>query len=137
MTDPPSFDENRSDPPLIEAISRAFIEDKAATPPITLRAGNRIDDYREPVAFDAALDAVSDTYLEQYPWGVAYLDPASWRHYLPFLMEYALRHRSSADLIVEALLNSLRPPGPGPAASGIPLHGSGSAGLALLGSARL
>ena len=95
---------------LVEVISQAFAAEKAAVPALTLRAGNRIDDYQPPVAFDPAQDAVSDGYLEQYSWGVAHLDPASWRYYLPFLMEYALRHLSSADLIVEALLNSLRPP---------------------------
>ena len=61
-------------------------------------------------SFDVLLDAISDEYLEAHPWGSGYLDAASWRHYLPFMMEYALRHLAEASDVTDALLTSLRPP---------------------------
>jgi hypothetical protein len=38
---------------LVDVISQAFFaDDTAAVPPVTLRSGNLIDDYRQRVAFD-------------------------------------------------------------------------------------
>jgi len=88
----------------------AFAGDLRAPPAITLRGGNSIDDYREPEAFDAVVDAVSDSYFERHWWGIAHLDPQSWRYYLPHLIEYSLRHRREATMVIDALLSSLRPP---------------------------
>ena len=39
-----------------------------------------------------AHDQPTDAYLEGFAfWGLAYLDAQSWRHYLPRLIDYALR----------------------------------------------
>jgi hypothetical protein len=81
-----------------------------ARPAITLRAGNELDDCRQPCPYDKNLDAVSDAYLEQYFWGVSFLDAASWRHYLPHLIEYAIRNSRQSNNVTDALLNNLRPP---------------------------
>lgn len=88
----------------------AFSADLAREPALTLRGGNALDEYREPPPFDRAFDVVCDAYLEQHYWGVGYLDPESWRHYLPALMDYALRRRAQSSAVIEALLESLRPP---------------------------
>lgn len=69
-----------------------------------------MDDAVPPPAFDATTDAVTDAYLEMFFWGVSFLDTPSWKHYLPPLVEYALRHQYQPSLVVEALLTSLRPP---------------------------
>ena len=88
----------------------AFSREAKAQPSITLRGGNDLDDYKQPSAFDPDLDAISDGYLEQYAWGVGYLDAESWRHYLPSLIDHSVRHISTGSNAVDALLNSLRPP---------------------------
>ena len=67
----------------------AFAAEARATPPTSLRSGNAIDDYGTPVPFDAVLDATSDLYLESFHWGLPHLDAISWRHYLPYLIDYA------------------------------------------------
>ena len=72
----------------------AFAAEIQRSPSITLRAGHALDEYKQPPAFDAAIDDHSDEYLERYPWGITYLDPASWRHYLPYFIRYALVHSS-------------------------------------------
>lgn len=95
---------------LVARVEAAFAADLAVTPSITLRCGNAIDNYGERQPFRQSEDTVSDSYFEQYWWGVAHLDPPSWRHYLPQLIEYALRHMREPDMVVEALLSSLRPP---------------------------
>lgn len=95
---------------LVERVRRAFAVDARSTPPLSLRGGSAIDEYREPAPFDPALDVVSDIYLEQHHWGVTYLDAASWRHYLPALIDYALRHLDTTSPVVEAWLWSLMPP---------------------------
>ena len=92
-----------------------FRADLVLDPPITLRGGNALDDYEQPSAFDSRLDDPTDTYLEQYAhYGLTYLDPPSWRHYLPRLVDYALRHYKECDgrsgLVIEGLMASLRPP---------------------------
>lgn len=88
----------------------AFRAELATAPPMSLRGGNALDEYREPPPFDEALDAPNDQYLENYYWGLPHLDPASWRHYLPFFIDYALRHMEAAEMPVDTLLFSLRPP---------------------------
>src|SRR5262245_34054758 len=81
---------------------------------MTLRGGVAVDAYDTPPPHDAVLDEPSDAYLEQYAFGgVTYLDAASWRHYLPRLIDYALRHvdsRAPGTMAIDALLWSLRPP---------------------------
>lgn len=95
---------------LVAELFTAFAQDVAATPSVTLRAGNDLDDYKQPSPYDAVADAISDAYLERYPWGIGYLDAASWRHYLPYLIDYALRHLQDGGLVIDSLLFSLRPP---------------------------
>jgi len=88
----------------------AFAADLAVTPTVTLRVGNSLDEYKDPEPFDSAEDAVSDSYFERYWWGMAHLDPPSWRHYLPQLIEYSLRHRRESSMVIDTFLSSLRPP---------------------------
>lgn len=95
---------------LVAELFSAFAPEVAAAPSVTLRAGNDLDDYEQPSQFDPAADSICDAYLESYSWGIAHLDAASWRHYLPHLIEYALRHRHDNSLVVDALLSALRPP---------------------------
>jgi hypothetical protein len=99
---------------IIQRAFEVFQADAAAAPPMTLRGGCAADEYAEPQAFDPALDEPTDAYLERYAfWGLAYLDAASWRHYLPRLIDYALRHIDSnapGTMAIDGLLCSLRPP---------------------------
>src|SRR4029453_7183040 len=92
----------------------AFGADVAANPAITLRGGNALDSYDSPPPFDPAIDDPTDAYLETYAFnGVAFLDPPSWRHSLPRLIDYALRNTASnapGTMAIEGLLWSLRPP---------------------------
>lgn len=91
--------------------SEVFHADKLATPQITLRGGDAVDSYNVVPPHDADLDKLTDAYLEAYTfWGLAYLDPASWRHYLPHLIDYTLRHMDDPKMAVEGLLHNLRPP---------------------------
>jgi len=93
----------------------AFAADLAVTPTVTLRGGNALDEYKDPEPLDSEGDAVSDSYFERYWWGVAHLDPPSWRHYLPQLIEYSLRHRRESSMVIDTFLSSLRPPDREPA----------------------
>jgi hypothetical protein len=95
---------------LIADIFAAFAAEGSAFPPMTLRGGDAVDACKQPPPFDVLVDAVSDEYLEAHPWGSGYLDATSWRHYLPFMMEYALRHLSETSDVTDALLTSFRPP---------------------------
>jgi hypothetical protein len=95
---------------LIADIFAAFSAEGSAFPSMTLRGGDAVDAYQEPPPFDVLVDAISDEYLDAHPWGSGYLDAASWRHYLPFMMEYALRHVTESSDVIDALLTSLRPP---------------------------
>ena len=88
----------------------AFTTDMKTRPELTLRGGNNLDNYRAASAFDITIDTISDHYLEQHCWGLGYLDTASWRHYLPYLIEYSLRHLEQGSDVIDALLNNLRPP---------------------------
>ena len=88
----------------------AFQHEAYAQPTITLRGGNALDDCKSPPQYDPEFDRPTDAYIERFPWGIGYLDPESFRHYLPHLIEYALRHASVANDVVDALLSNLRPP---------------------------
>lgn len=89
-----------------------FQADAEAVPPLTLRGGDAVDGYAEPPAYDPAVDEPTDAYLEKYAFnGIPYLDAASWRHYLPRLIDYALRHLGrSRTMAIEGVVSSLRPP---------------------------
>ena len=95
---------------LIADIFAAFSAEGTAFPPMTLRGGDALDLNKPAPPFDVLVDAISDEYLEAHPWGSGWLDAASWRHYLPFMMEYALRHVTETSDVTDALLTSLRPP---------------------------
>lgn len=87
-----------------------FAEDAASPPTITLRGGEAIDRYQAPPSFDPNADAISDAYLRKYAGGLTFLDAASWRHYLPHLIEYTVRHAQHGSNAGDALLHNLRPP---------------------------
>jgi hypothetical protein len=97
-----------------DIVSRAFEvfrTDLESPPPLTLRGGNAVDGYTQPVPFDPADDDPTDTYVEGFAfWGIGYLDARSWRHYLPRLIAYAASHPHDPAMVVEALVRSLRPP---------------------------
>jgi hypothetical protein len=89
----------------------AFSADAVTTPQMTLRGGYAADSYDFAPPYDPELDKLTDTYLEDYTfWGLAHLDPASWRHYLPYLIDYTFRHLDDPKMAVEGLLHNLRPP---------------------------
>ncbi len=91
--------------------SEAFRSDLQAAPRETLRGGYAEDGYDFPPPPDPELDRLTDEYLEAYTfWGLAFLDAASWRHYLPHLIEYTFRHMDDPKMAVEGLLHNLRPP---------------------------
>lgn len=100
------------DTTLVSRAYAVFQADYAATPALSLRGGNAVDSYAEPPPYDPAVDAPTDEYLAQYTfWGLGYLDAASWRHYLPLLIDYSIRHiADSGTMAIEGLLYSLRPP---------------------------
>ncbi len=86
-----------------------------ATPPVTtLRNGNDLYTYESPMLYDPVADAPTDAYIEKYaPDAVFFLDPASWRHYIPPLIAYTLRHLpdpDSASTAADCFLATLRPP---------------------------
>ena len=87
-----------------------FAADLALVPPMTLRQGDAIDSYGTAPPRSETGDTVTDSYLEQYSCGLAHLDAASWRHYLPSLADLAQRHVGSNSNAVGALIASLRPP---------------------------
>lgn len=88
-----------------------FQADLEAAPQKTLRGGNAEDSYDLAPPPDAELDRLSDEYLEAYTfWGLAFLDAASWRHYLSPLIDYSFRHMDDPKMAVEGLLHNLRPP---------------------------
>jgi hypothetical protein len=95
---------------LIEVVRDAFAADLASKPAITLRGGDRLDDCGECPPYEAVIDAVSDEYLESFHWGIGYLDAASWRHYLPHLADYVIRHFDQGTLVGEWTIASLSAP---------------------------
>ena len=91
--------------------NEVFYADVMATPQMTLRGGYAVDSYDFAPPPDPILDELTDAYLEEYTfWGLTYLDPASWRHYLPHLIDYSFRHMDDPKMAVEGLLHNLRPP---------------------------
>jgi hypothetical protein len=91
--------------------SELFHADALAAPEMTLRGGYAEDSYDFAPPSDPVLDELTDAYLEAYTfWGLAYLDPASWRHYLPHLIDYTFRHMDDPKMAVEGVLHNLRPP---------------------------
>ena len=100
-----------SDADIVRRAAEAFQADAGAPPPLTLRGGNAVDGYDLPEPFDPVRDEPTDRYLEDHAfWGLAYLDARSWRHYLPRLIDYALRRPDDPAMVTEALVQSLRPP---------------------------
>jgi len=99
---------------IIRRAYEAFGADLAGAPAITLRGGDALDGYDEPPPSDATVDEPTDAYLETYAFNaLPFLDSASWRHYLPRLIDYALRHIASnapGTMAVDGFLFSLRPP---------------------------
>jgi len=95
---------------LIKEIRSVFSTDLVALPARTLRAGNAYDEHLPEPPFDPKMDIPTEDYLEKYHWGVCHLDPLSWRHYLPALLEYSLKNMAEDDMTIEATLRSLRPP---------------------------
>ncbi|MGB5633186.1 MAG: DUF6714 family protein [Waterburya sp.] len=101
---------------LIKLINEVFKDTTVEIPPMTLRAGNAVDSYDNPTAYDEQLDQPTDEYIQQFAyWGLPHLDPVSWHYYLPLLMSYSLRNATKdapveSGLAVEATLFSLRPP---------------------------
>ena len=97
---------------LVRRAFEAFRTDATTIPPMTLRGGNAVDSYHDPPPYDLQLDDPTNEYLDRYCfWGLIYLDAASWRHYLPRLIDYALgRAADPGSLVIESLLSSLRPP---------------------------
>lgn len=100
-----------SRPDLVRRAFEAFSEDASSPPPLTLRGANAVDSYDRAEPYDAAIDEPTDAYIEGFAfWGLTYLDARSWRHYLPRLIEYGLRHADDPRMAVEALVRSCRPP---------------------------
>jgi len=96
---------------LLAEVFAAFAAERARLPATSLRGGDALDDCAEPPPFDACVDIVTDDYLYRFHWGVGYLDAASWRHYLPALIEHTLRGFGlPGDVAIEAMLRSLCAP---------------------------
>jgi hypothetical protein len=102
---------------IVRLAIEVFRADVSHDPTTTLRGGDSLDDYERPPPYDLVIDEPTAEYLEKYAYyGLFHLDPASWRHYLPHLIDYALRHYSLCDvsaacgLAIGGLLGSLRPP---------------------------
>lgn len=95
---------------LCKMLLDSFADDIAVDPEVTLRGGNHMDDHSAPPPYDPVTDKISDEYMESFHWGVAYLDPASWRHYLPQLADYVVRHFNRGTLVGEATIASLCAP---------------------------
>jgi hypothetical protein len=99
---------------IVQRAYEAFKADLESVPPITLRGGHALDRYDEPPPYDVAIDQPIDAYLEMWAFdGLTFLDPPSWRHYLPRLIDYALRNiasNASGTMAIDGLLWSLRPP---------------------------
>ena len=99
---------------LIARAYDVFRPDVETIPQTTLRGGDALDSYDEPPPYDPDIDALTDTYLETYAFnGMVFVDPASWRHYLPRLIDYALRNIGSnapGTMAIDSLFWALRPP---------------------------
>src|SRR4026207_1502089 len=96
---------------LLRKARQAFHAELAEPPALTLRGANAVDGYDQPEPFDVVDDEPSDAYLERFTfWAMPYLDARSWRHYLPYFIEYALAHPDDPAMVVESAVRSLRPP---------------------------
>ena len=102
-----------------EVIERAYVVfhcEEVEIPPMTLRAGNAVDSYDSIIPYDQELDRVNDNYIQKYAYfALPHLDSLSWRYYLPFLIDFSLRHATAeaepeSSLAVDGTLFSLRPP---------------------------
>jgi hypothetical protein len=110
---------NLSGPGAINAAANfAFAQEAAQVPPMSLRAGNAVDNYVVQPPYSPTEDRVCDTYLEQHYWGIAHLDALSFRHYLPALVEFSLRHLELGSNVVDTFVFNLRPPDREPARLG-------------------
>jgi hypothetical protein len=96
--------------PIVAEAESAFAREIADTPPMSLRAGNAVDNYEFQPAYSQTEDRLSDAYLERHYWGIAHLDPISFRHYIPALVDYGLRHLEQGSNVVDTFLLNLRPP---------------------------
>lgn len=98
----------------LEISARAFEvfkTDFEKPPAISLRSGNNIDGYSKPIPYDEQLDKPTDEFLEEYHCGITFLDPASWRHYVPTLIDLSIRKMNGGSLnAVDSFLASLWPP---------------------------
>ena len=99
---------------IIKRAYEVFRADVDRAPSITLRGGNALDSYDAPPPYEAEIDEPTDAYLEAHAFhGMTFVDAPSWRHYLPRLIDYALRNIASnapGTMAIDALLWSLRPP---------------------------
>ena len=99
---------------IVRRAYEVFDPDLEATPPITLRGGDALDSYDAPPPYDPDADEPNDAYLEAWAFnGLNFLDSPSRRHYLPRLIDYALRNIASnapGTMAIDGLLWSLRPP---------------------------
>jgi hypothetical protein len=95
---------------ILAEVSSAFTGAMSQPPRTSLRAGEALDDYKDPPAFDPVADEPTDAYLERYAWGIGYLEAASLHHYLPRLIEYTLEHVRSGSTVGEFMIAALRPP---------------------------
>ena len=59
----------RALPAIVEEAFAAFKEEAAAFPPLTLRGGNALDEYKVPPEYTEGADAPTDEYLEANCWG--------------------------------------------------------------------
>ena len=101
---------------LIQNAYEVFYDESVKIPPMTLRAGDAIDGYDIPPPYDEELDKLTDDYMQQYAcFALPFLDAVSWRYYLPFLIDFTLRHFTTeaspeSSVVVDGILYSLRPP---------------------------
>lgn len=97
---------------IVEAAFAAFRNEMEAIPTVTLRGGDALDSYTEPPPYDPDIDAPTDAYLEAFGYhGLPFLDPESWRHYVPRLIDYALRNLDNrTSMVTDGLIFSFRPP---------------------------
>ena len=92
---------------LIQSAYGVFHDELVKIPPMTLRGGDAVDSYDLPPPYDEELDQPTDDYLQQYAYfALPHLDALSWRYYLPFLIDYSLRHATAeappeSSLVVE------------------------------------
>ena len=96
---------------IVERAFAVFRADVEVPPPLTLRGGDAADSYDVPEQFDPALDEPTDAYIEMFAYhALPFLDARSWRHYLPRLIDFVLRHPDDERMVAEGLIYSLRAP---------------------------